>query len=291
MTELLTAMIEGLVFYRAQVFTGTVAGAACAVLGVFVLLNRQALFAATMSQAATFAFAVVTVLHGLGAHGAGENHAQDTWQTPLLATIFMFPFFLMGRRGRFPDAALVGGIVLYSATAQILTVTAGLHTHLLAAYFGNILTVSETDLTYTLPIVLICAIVFVILYRSFVAVSFDRDHARLSGIPAAVVEAIFFVVVCVLATLTIRLLGSFFALAHLVLPALTALAVARSITGAVLAAFVISATATVLGFTLSLFPIMLPDGDNINLPTSSVIILLLCVIAFAPLLASRRNTA
>ncbi len=283
MMELLTTMIDGLVFYQAQVFTGTVAGAACAVLGVFVLLNRQALFAATMSQAATFAFAVVTVLHGLGAHGAGNSHPQDTWQTPLLATIFMIPFFLMRRRGRFPDAALVGGIVLYSAASQILTVTTGLHTHLLAAYFGNILTVSDTDLAYTLPIVAICTVLFVLLYRSFVAVSFDRDHARLAGLRATAIETSFFVILCVLATLTIRLLGAFFALAHLVLPALAALAVSRSIATAVLIAFVISVTTTVLGFGLSLFPISLAGGAVVNLPTSSVIILLLCFCAVVPI--------
>ncbi|MEQ9366531.1 MAG: metal ABC transporter permease [Leptospirales bacterium] len=286
-------MIEYLMFYKYQLLVGGVLGAACAVLGVFVLLQRQTLFAATMSQAGVLAFALVllgseALIPETGTHAssAAGVTAATNWAVLLLNILLMLPFYFLRRRGVTNlDATLVAGIAVFSAAAQVLTVVGGLHTHLLTAYFGNILTVGVRDLVSTAAVVLPGAAGFCLIYRSLVSLSFDRDHARLSGIAVGRVDFLFFAILGATAALTIRLMGSFYTLGHLVVPALFALAWTRSLRAALPVAALYSVLATVGGFCVSLLPISI-GGQTFNLPTSSVIVILL-VIGCAPLLLRR----
>ena len=276
-------MIESLAFYKYQLLASGALGLACAGCGVFVLLRRQTMFAATMSQAGALAFALVFLWAAAFDGGAAhEVHAGINYQTAVLNVVLMFPFYVLGRRGfaNF-DAVLVAGFVFYSAVARILTVAGGLHTHLVVAYFGNILTVGVDDVTIALPVLGVCGVVFAGIFRSLVSVSFDADHARLSGIRVAMIEFLFFAILSVVAALTIRLMGSFYALAQLVVPAFFALGCTRSIRAALPVAAMYSLLATVGGFALSLMPISIA-GQNLNLPTSSTIIVLL-VLGCVPL--------
>ena len=273
-------MFDYLFFYIYQLAIGAGLGLACAVLGVFVILRGQTLFAATLSQAGTLAFAIVVLFHERFEREHGAAHFAGNWQVPLLSVLLMLPFFVLfrgRRRFRYQDAALVAGLVGYSALSQILSVAGGLHTHLLTAYFGNILTVGAGDVIYALPVLLISAGVFVWNYRSWLSLSFDADHARLAGVSVDLVDFLFFAVLATVSALTIRLMGSFYALAHLILPALFALTLCRTIRMALPVAALYSCFATLGGFLLSLAPLTLASGQEIHLPTSSVIIVLLGV--------------
>ncbi|MCR9142494.1 MAG: metal ABC transporter permease [bacterium] len=272
-------MLEYLLFYKFQLLVGGVLGAACAILGVFVLLQRQTLFAATLSQAGVLAFACVVIATELfDSHGHGHSEAKvSIWFVLALNILLMAPFYFLRRRRIVNlDAALVAGIAFFSAAAQVLTVVCGLHTHLLTAYFGNILTVSSRDLISS-SIVLVPGIAaFIVMYRSLAATTFDRDQARLAGISTAMVDLAFFILLGAVAALTLRLMGSFYTLGHLVVPGLFALSLTRSLGASVLVAGCYSLAATIGGFTLSLVPITIAD-QTINLPTSSVIVLVLVV--------------
>lgn len=271
--------LDTLAFYQQQIWIGASLGAACAALGVFVLLQRQTLFAATVSQAGSMAYAVVIFVHELlfshdPAHPSGHS---PPWEAATLNVILMAPFFWLRRRG-LPnfDAVLIAGIVFFAAFVQVITLLGSMHVHLVHAYFGNILTVGGEDLLFTLPALLIVAAVFAWIYRDLVAISFDRDHARLSGVRVDRVELVFFLILSGTAALTVRLLGSFYTLAHMVLPALFALAYVRSVRAALPLAVIASVVATLVGFMLSLVPID-SGGQTVYLPTSSVIILVLAI--------------
>lgn len=285
-------MFEYLAFYKYQLIIGGSLGISCAILGVFVLLQRQSIFAATMSQAGVLAFAFVVLgrewiaMHSGGSGGETSEHSAN-WMVLALNILLMAPFYVLRARGTTNfDAVLVAGIAFFSATAQILTVAGGLHTHLLNAYFGNILTVGVRDLWDVMFVLVPAAMVLIWIYRSLVAVSFDRDHAKLSGISVRWIDLLFFILLAAVAALTIRLMGSFYALAHIVLPGLFALAWTRSIRFALPVAALYSILATAGGFFVSLTPITMGD-QTLNLPTSSVIVILL-VLGCLPL-ALRRS--
>ncbi len=271
-------MIESLAFYQSQILFGVLLGAAAAALGVFVLLQRMAFFGVTLSQAATCAVAVVLAA---GLH----NEAL----TLALTIVFMLPFFLLRQnRPANMEALLAFGLVFFSSLAHMmLSFSGAAQAHLVTAYFGNILTSDPDEWKHTTGFGVIILVALVFIYRSLVAVSFDRDHAFLSGIRARWIDFTYFVLLSLVLGTTITHMGSFFTLAHLTVPGLFALAMVRSIPAAIVVALVFSAVATVGGFLISLLPITM-GGEEIHLPTSSSIVLFLCV-GLVPALIWRRK--
>lgn len=260
-------MIESLVFYQSQILFGVLLGAAAAALGVFVLLQRMAFFGVTLSQAATCAVAA--------ALAAGIHNEAVTLA---LTIAFMLPFFLLRQsKPANMEALLAFGLVFFSSLAHMLLSFSGAaQTHLVTAYFGNILTSDPNEWKHTTVFDVIILVVLAFIFRSLVAVSFDRDHAFLSGIRARAVDFTYFVLLSLVLGTTITHMGSFFTLAHLTVPGLFALALVRSIPAAIIVALIFSAVGTAGGFFLSLFPVPMA-GEEIHLPTSSTIVLVLCL--------------
>lgn len=136
------------------------------------------------------------------------------------------------------------------------------------------LTTAPEDLKHLWLPLCILAVAFAVGYRDLVALSFDRDHARLSGSPALLVEGLFFVGLAYVTAEAINLMGSFYTLAQMIVPALLSLMVARSLAAALALAVGYSAVTTAAGFALSLQPVRWA-GTSLHLPTSSTIVLLL----------------
>jgi ABC-type Mn2+/Zn2+ transport system permease subunit len=279
MNELLPELLDAAHFYQPQILAGLVIAPVCAAFGFFLLLQRQVLFGATMSEAAALAFT-------LGAHLFPETGGQSG----LLATFviqgcLMAPFLILRYRSSGnSEAVLLGGLVVFAATTQILTVIFGAQTHLLVAYFGNILTTGADDLRLAVWVGGVALGVWLLLYRPWLAILFDRDHARLAGYPVIVLELCFFVLLTVVCAVSLKLMGAFFSLAQLVLPALTGLGLARGHRAAALIAMSAAALATLMGFAISVTPLDLPavfEAEPVNLPTSSGIIVCLGVFAVA----------
>ena len=282
-------MLETLSFFKIQLVFGLVLGCACALIGVFVLLQRLTVFGVTLSQAATSATAVSLFLGLQSAHGgAGMGGLANDLLILFLTTLFMLPFFFVKLRNP-PNlsAILVGGLVFFAALSQLLIALGGrVQNHLLRAFFGNILTVSSDEWRHLWIPGVVFLVFFLYYYRSILSVSFDRDHARLTGIKVFWIDLLFFMMLCVVCSLSINLMGSFYSLAHLILPGLVALAISRSVVTTIGVAVLYSATSTLLGFLLSLYKIPVGLG-GLNLPTSSTIIMVMCVMLPVFLFAGR----
>ena len=280
-------MFETLIFYKHQLIAGMLLGGFCSILGVFVLLKRLTIFGVTLSQGATCAVALSLLLN-MGNDPAGDSHggiSSDIFVL-LFTIIIMAPFFLIKLKNP-PNitAILIIGFVFFAALSQILLAIGGqVQNHLLQAFFGNILTSGAEEWQHLILPILIILPLFIYFYRSFTAVAFDRDHAQLSGIATNRIDFMFYLIISYVLASTINLMGSFYTLAHLILPALFALYVCRSIFTALIVSFVYSSLSTVIGFMISLWKI--PVGqDGLNLPTSSTVIFVLCLfMIFIPIM-------
>ena len=269
-------MSAGLSFYTIQLTVAVALGAALAFLGVFVVLRRFAMFGVTLSQAATAAVSVALLLGLKGPESSANSRFVGDLLVLGLTALFVSPFYVAVLRAESdPGALLVLGVVIFAALSQILLAFGGrVQNHLVQAFFGNVLTTAPEDLEHLwLPCGLL-VIAFGLIYRDLVAVSFDRDHARLSGSPTRLVEIVFFVGLSYLASEAINLMGSFYTLAQMIVPALVALSVTRNLPAAILVAVAYSAAMTALGFALSVQSLRV-GNETLNLPTSSTIVLLL----------------
>lgn len=88
--------------------------------------------------------------------------------------------------------------------------------------FGNILTITTADLWAFGVYVIALAGFFAWKYKTIVACAFDRDFARVSGLPVGMVTMVMTVMVAICVVLTIRLVGVMLLMSMLSLPQLIA---------------------------------------------------------------------
>lgn len=88
--------------------------------------------------------------------------------------------------------------------------------------FGNILTVSTSDIWIFFVYLIILIGIFSWKYKEIVACAFDSDFARVSGLPVRVINTVMSVMVALCIVLTIRLVGIMLLMSMISLPQLTA---------------------------------------------------------------------
>ena len=131
--------------------------------------------------------------------------------------------------------------------------------------FGNILTISRADLlTFAIFTVVLCGF-FAWKYRQIVACAFDRDFARVIGLPTRFITYTMTILVAICIVLTIRLVGIMLLMSMFSLPIMTAELFTRRFGGIMLLAAVISVVRALGG---------LVTGCFIDVPCSAFIVII-----------------
>lgn len=147
--------------------------------------------------------------------------------------------------------------------------TPGYVPELNAFLFGNILTISSTDLWAFAIYTLILFVFFVIFYDKIIACAFDRDFARVSHLPVKVISYLMTAMVAVCIVLTIRLVGIMLLMSMLTLPQMIAEMFAPRFKMMVMLSMIISIVCGVAGLFIS---------ASINVPCAAIIVILFAVI-------------
>lgn len=127
--------------------------------------------------------------------------------------------YMARRRNVREDSAIAVVWALGMALGVLFVfLTPGYVPELNAFLFGNILTVTRTDLWLFAAFAFVVAVVFGLFYRPIVLCAFDRDFARVRGVPVAVVNTMMTVLVALCIVLTIRLVGVMLLMSMLALP-------------------------------------------------------------------------
>ena len=132
--------------------------------------------------------------------------------------------------------------------------------------FGNILTINLNDIiifgTYTCILLLF----FVLKYKTILTCAFDRDFARVSGLPARFISTFMTVMVALCIVLTIRLVGVMLLMSMLSLPIMIAEVFMHRFKQLVISSVIISLVACIGGLFL---------GSVIEVPCSAIIVIIL----------------
>ncbi len=132
--------------------------------------------------------------------------------------------------------------------------------------FGNILTVTATDLIGFGIYTALQIALFALGFRMIVAVAFDRDFARVQGLPVTVINVTMTVMTAVCIVLTIRMVGIMLLMSMLALPQMIAEIRFRRFRSIMFASIGISLAGCVGGLFLA---------TVIDVPCSALIVLLL----------------
>ena len=198
---------------------GSMVAAACALLGVFLVLKRLSLIGDGMSHVCLTGVAVALL----------TSTSPVYMSIPVVMLSSLGIMKLTQKFKIYGDAAI--GIVSAAGLSVGLLLTAlagGFNTDLLGYLFGSILTVT-TDET-VLCAVLLCAVTGGILgfYRLLVATCFDESFAHTRGVPTQVVNTALVLITSVAVVVSFKVVGIFLISALIIIPPVAALLVSRT---------------------------------------------------------------
>lgn len=262
MFEFLTDL-QQLGFLQYALLTGIMASIACGIIGSYVTVRRITYIAGAIAHC---------TLGGMGLACYLNKEQGLTFLTPLMGTMFaalvaaLFIAYMQSRSTMRQDTVLSAVWAVGMAIGIIfISKTGGYNEDLMSYLFGDILMVSATDLLLISLLDLVLIATVLLLYNRIVAISFDEEFARISGIRVDFFNTVFLLLVALTVVLLVRVVGIILVVALLALPAATAGRLTTRLPFMMLGAVFFCMTSTVGGLALSY---------KANLPTGSTIIII-----------------
>ena len=206
-------------FMQRALLAGFLISLTCAVLGVFLVLRRDAMIG-----------------HGL-AHVTFGGVALGLFLSlaPILVALGVAVISALGilhlkeRAGLYGDTGI--GIIssLGMALGIILVSLAGsFNVDLFGYLFGNILAIDPQEVWIALILAFVVLSAIALFYQEFVYLTFDSESARVAGVRVRRLESLLAMLTAVTVVLGMKVVGILLVSALLVIPAAAALQVARS---------------------------------------------------------------
>lgn len=165
------------------------------------------------------------------------------------------------------DSAIAGVWSLGMALGVIfIFLTPGYAPNLSAYLFGNILTITMTDIIAITSLVIILIVVFSLFLSKIIYVAFDRDFAMTQQLPVKTIEYAMMFFISVTIVLSIRLVGIMLLMSLLTIPQITVNLFTSDFKKIILGSIFIGFFGCIVGLILSYF---------LNVPSGAFIILIL----------------
>ena len=255
--------IVGYGFMRNAIIAALLASIACGIVGVYVVVKRIVFISGGIAHAA------------FGGIGLGYFLSLD----PVLGVI---PFSIasalcmgiVSRRTKIPEDTAIGILWATGMALGIILValTPGYAPDLFGYLFGNILTVSGSDIKLMLLLDAVIIGVVALYHHEFEAISFDEEYATAIGLHT---ERLYLLLLCLIALTVvalIRVVGVILVIALLTIPAAISRRFTARMHGMIALSVALSVILTICGLLLA-YLFNLPSGATIVLIAACVFIL------------------
>ena len=232
----------GYQFFQNALLGGVVAAIACALVGLFLILKKEAMLGDGLSHTAFGGIALGLLL--------GVNPLLTALGVSVLA---VFGISYMRRKGIAPsDSAIAVMLALgFSIGLIVISVSGGFNVELFSYLFGSILTIDQVDLLSVSLLGLFVLLFIGFFRRELLSMVFDEEDSRIMGIPTKRLSIAFDLLVAVTIVLSIKVIGTILVVALLVLPGLSALKLNFSFRKTLIASIGFSVLSTILGIMFS----------------------------------------
>jgi len=249
-------------FMRNAIMAGILASIACGVVGALVVIKRMVFISGGISHAA------------FGGIGLGYLIGIDPILGALIFTIISaLGMGVMHRKIGISEDAAIGVLWVLGMALGIIFIElrAGYAPDLFGYLFGNILTVPKSDLVIMLILDLAILSVAILLYKEFLAVSFDEEFAVVAGVPADLIYMTLLSLIALTVVVMIRIVGVILTIAMLTIPTTIAWQFSYNLKEIMLIATLMSSTFIIGGLWLSYIMNLAPGAT----------IVLISIAAFA----------
>jgi len=254
MSSALTAFhFLGYAFIQRAYLAGSFIAALCAMLGLFLVLRRLSLIGDGLAHVSFGAIALGLFF--------GFYPFYIAVPVALIASYFILK--LTEKAKMYGDAAIgivssigiAGGVILASLSK-------GFNVDLFSYLFGNILAISGREVYLSLGLSLAVLLVILLFYNDLFSATFDQEYAKLTGVKTERINLILTSLTAVTVVLAIKVVGVMLVSALLILPAVTALQLAKGFRASMLLSVLTAVLSVIAGITLSFF-MDLPAGATI----------------------------
>ncbi len=208
-----------------------------ALLGVNLVLKRYSMIGDGLSHVG---FAAMAIAYALGAEPIYVS-------LPIVALAAFFLLRLQESSHIKGDAAIA---VISTGALAIGTIvianSPSLSGELENSLFGNIYSVTNTDVYLGLALSLMVLVLYLVFYKRIFSVTFDESFARATGIKVGLYNTLLALLTSVTVVVGMRLMGALLISALIIFPSLTAMRLFKSFKGVVIASAVLS----IVGFSL-----------------------------------------
>lgn len=224
--------------------SGTLVSVCASLLGVTLVLKRYSMIGDGLSHVA---FGSLAVAASVGA-------APMKVAIPVVIAA-AFLLLRLSEKGKLKGDALTALISTGALAVGIMAISlsSGMNIDIYNYMFGSILALTKSDMILSVCLAAVVIPVFVLLYNSIFAVTFDPDFARATGTRVGIFDTVIAVLTAVTIVLGMRLMGTLLISSLIVFPPLTSMRVTKSFRGTVTVSSVIPVFSFVSGLMISYF--------------------------------------
>lgn len=240
-------------FVQRALIAGSFIALLCSTLGVFLVLRRFSLIGDGLAHAAFGSVAVAMLF----------RMSPLYVSIPLVMVCAVGILKLTEKFRVYGDAAI--GVVSslgIAAGVMISSVAGGFNVDLFSYLFGSILSISPAEVFISVGLSAVVLFVLFFFYQDLLSITFDEEASKVSGVNTEGMNILFVLLTALTVVLSMKVVGIMLISALLILPAVTALQVARSFRSTIAVAALVSVVSVISG-TLISFSLDLPTGATI----------------------------
>ena len=240
---------------RNSVYTSVLVGCACPLVGVFLVMRRLVFMGVALPQISSTGVAVaLSIPLWLGFKPTDHASHALAFAGSLafsLAAILVLAF--LERRGRGQPEGRLGTAYVVAAALSILLLAKNPYGEIgwLDMLKGEVITISNLDLALTAATLTLVLAMLGFFYKELLLVSFDRELAFILGKKVVFWDVLLYVLVGLTVSMAVLSVGPLIAFGFLLIPALTAHALARNMRQFTALACLIGGVAAFCGFWIA----------------------------------------
>jgi len=253
-------------FVERAIIAGLFLGIVCAVMGVFLVLRKMSLIGDGLAHISFGAIAIGIVF--------GFYPLVTAIPLVIIASLIIYA---LTRKHIIEGDAIIGILASLGLAIGVIlsSISTGFNVDIFSYLFGNILSITQPDLLFVIIGSIIILSIIILFYQEFMAISFNPEHAQISGIPVTILDILFSIITALTVLMSIKLAGALLVSALIILPASSSLQIAKSFQNTVLLAIVFALVSILIGIIISFV---------FNIPTGATIVTVNAIIFFAILI-------
>ena len=247
-------------FFQNALWASLLIAVACGIVGTYIVSRRIVFISGGITHASFGGL-------GMGFY-FGINPLLSAFLFALLSAFGVDYLSHSGNRRQIREDSVIAAVWSLGMAIGVVFIflTPGYAPNLSAYLFGNILTVSKTDLLWMAILSAILVAVYSLGRRAIVYTAFDRDFAFTQQLPVRFIEYMMMLFIAATIVLSIRLIGIMLLMSILTIPQMTANLFTASYHKITVTSCILGFSGCVSGLFLSYF---------FNIPSGAFIILLL----------------